>query len=292
MATKKRGLGKGLSALIPDEPVKYENTEANDNEKIKKVDISLIEPNKEQPRREFDTNKLTELAESIEKHGVIQPIIVRRKDKGYELVAGERRWRAAKKAGFKEVPCIVRELEQLQSTEIALIENIQREDLNPIEEALAYNSLIEKHNMTQEKVSEVVGKSRSYITNIVRLLNLDDRVRTFILNGKLTSGHGRTLLGIDNKDIQYKLAKTIIDKKISVRETEKLVKQIGKDKNRKVRKNNSNDYDPILSGIEESLRNALGTQVKIVKGRKKSKIEIEYYTDEDLDRILDVISLD
>ncbi|WP_202707888.1 ParB/RepB/Spo0J family partition protein [Sporosalibacterium faouarense] len=288
MAKKRTGLGKGLSALIPDQPINNDNID--NKASIEEIDITFIEPNKEQPRREFNSVKLNELAESIKIHGVIQPIIVRKKEEGYELIAGERRWRASKQAGLKRIPCIIREIEQLDSTKIALIENIQRENLNPIEEALAYKSLVEKHELTQEKISEIVGKSRSYITNLLRLLNLDKRVIGLIMKGEITSGHGRTLLAVENKEVQYKLAKSIIEKSLSVRETEKLVKNLSENKKNKNKKDNSVD-DPIISGIEESLRKTLGTKVKIVKGRKKSKIEIEYYSEEDLDRILDVLSI-
>lgn len=291
MTKKKRGLGKGLSALIPDEPISDEQQNIDDKDRVVNVEITFIEPNKEQPRREFDSEKISELAESIKRYGVIQPIIVKKNEDGYELVAGERRWRAAQKAGLKEIPCIVRELEQIKSTEIALVENIQREDLNSIEEAIAYKSLIEKYSFTQEKVSEVVGKSRSYITNTIRLLNLDERVIDFISDNKISSGHGRAILAIEDKDVQNKIAETIIKKGLSVRETEKLVKNFSKNKSVVKKENSDAGDDPILAGIEESLRKTLGTKVKIIKGRKKSKIEIEYYSDDDLERILDVLSV-
>lgn len=291
MTKKKRGLGKGLSALIPDEPISDEQQNIDDKDRVVNVEITFIEPNKEQPRREFDSEKISELAESIKRYGVIQPIIVKKNEDGYELVAGERRWRAAQKAGLKEIPCIVRELEQIKSTEIALVENIQREDLNSIEEAIAYKSLIEKYSFTQEKVSEVVGKSRSYITNTIRLLNLDKRVIDFISDNKISSGHGRAILAIEDKDVQNKISETIIKKGLSVRETEKLVKNFSKNKSVVKKENREVGDDPILAGIEESLRKTLGTKVKIIKGRKKSKIEIEYYSDDDLERILDVLSV-
>lgn len=289
MSTKKRRLGKGLSALIPDEAFENDKQIPDNLETIQDIDISLIEPNKEQPRKEFDQDKLLELSKSIKAHGVIQPIIVTKNDSGYELVAGERRWRAAKEAGLKEIPCIIRKLERLESTEIALIENIQRENLNAIEEALAYKSLIEKYRLTQEGVAEVVGKSRSYITNVIRLLNLDSRVIDLISEGSLSNGHGRTLLGIEKTEDQAKIAQIIIDKGLSVRETEKLVKEYGKNQAKK--KKVKGDKDPLIIGIEESLRKVLGTKVIISKGRKKSKIEIEYYSDEDLERILEVLSI-
>ena len=289
MSSNKRRLGKGLSALIPEEAFQSDNTMSDNLETIQNIDISLIEPNREQPRKEFDQDKLLELSKSVKAHGIIQPIIVTKNNGGYELVAGERRWRAAKGAGLKEIPCIVRKLERLESTEVALIENIQRENLNAIEEALAYRSLIEKYRLTQEGVADVVGKSRSYITNVTRLLNLDDRVISLISDGVLSSGHGRTLLGVKKSEAQINLAQIIIEKNLNVRETEKLVKEQGKNKTKN--KKDKRDKDPLTIGIEESLRKALGTKVIISKGKKKSKIEIEYYSDEDLERILDVLSI-
>lgn len=287
MAVKRRGLGKGLSALIPDEPSRN-NDEGKDSKGIIYIDINSIEPNEEQPRRQFNQESLLELSTSIKNHGIIQPIIVRRSEKGYQLIAGERRWRAAKIAGFKEIPCIVKDLKQLQSTKLALIENLQREDLNPIEEALAYKGLIDNHGLTQEEVSDVIGKSRSYIANVTRLLNLDKRVIELISRGELSSGHGRTLLGLENRKLQFEIAKVIVEKSLSVRETERLVKEMTKEnKNRKEKKKKK---DPSLIEIEETLRKALGTKVQISSGRKKGKIEIEYYSLEDLERIIEVIT--
>jgi ParB family chromosome partitioning protein len=284
---KRRGLGKGLSALIPDEPIK-EIEENSNGDGIENIDISLIEPNSEQPRRHFKEESIIELSKSIAAHGVLQPIIVRKVDKGYQIVAGERRWRAAKEAGLKEVPCIVKKIKQIESTEIALIENIQREDLNPIEEAIAYKKLIDKHELTQEEVSEIVGKSRSYIANMVRLLNLDRRVIEYIENGKISTGHGRALLALNNNELQYKIAVMIIEKGLNVRDTEKLINEMRKKKSNS--KNRKIEKDPILRTIEESLTKVLGTKVQISKGRKKGKIEIEYYNDDDLERIVELIS--
>ncbi|MTI70434.1 MAG: ParB/RepB/Spo0J family partition protein [Firmicutes bacterium] len=287
MAKKKRGLGKGLSALIPDEPVEQKKEDNNKNSIIN-IDIALIEPNGGQPRKDFSSEALEELTRSIEKHGVIQPIIVRKVDEGYQLVAGERRWRASKEAGLKEIPCIVKDIEQNKSTEIALIENIQREDLNSIEEALAYNNLIKEYNLTQEKISEVVGKSRSYIANIMRLLNLSDEVIKLISKGKLSSGHGRTLLGVKNEKEQIELAKKVIENNLSVRETEKLVKNLNKENDKSNTK--KRNKDPILLELEENLRKRFGTKVKINKKKNKGKIEIEYYSNEDLERILEILA--
>jgi len=288
VVVKKRGLGKGLSALIPDEPI--ENLTANNNnEGILNIDISLIEPNAEQPRRKFDKEAIKELANSISRHGVIQPIIVKKYNRGYQIIAGERRWRAAKEAGLKEIPAIVKELEQMQSTEIALIENIQREDLNIIEEALAYKNLVDKYNLTQEEISEVVGKSRPHIANILRLLNLDKRVIEMISKEMLSNGHGRALLGIEDKELQLKTATIVFEKSLSVRETEKLVKDLIKNQN-KSKKKIKKEKDPVLTEFEESLRKILGTKVSIIKGKNKGKIEIEYYSEDDLERILEVLA--
>ncbi|KPU26443.1 plasmid stablization protein ParB [Caloranaerobacter sp. TR13] len=287
MTKKRRGLGKGLAALIPDEPLN--NIENNDKDRVISVDVSLIKPNKEQPRREFTLDSLNELAESLKVHGLIQPIIVRKIDDGYELVAGERRWRAAKIAGLKEIPCIVRDFESRKSAEIALVENIQREDLNPIEEAIAYKRLMENYNLTQEEISTIVGKSRPYVANTLRLLNLSQEVISFILEGKLTSGHGRALLQIDDLNKQIKLAKEIIEKRLSVREAEKLVKELKNEVKSKKNNKKESKRDPFTLEIEEQLRKILGTKVQISKGKKKGKIEIEYYSQDDLDRILDII---
>ncbi len=293
MSVKKRGLGKGLSALIPDEPViDIENVDSSD-EKIKFIDITIVQPNKEQPRRDFDKDSLNELVDSIKKHGILQPIIVRKLDEGYEIVAGERRWRAAREAGLNTVPALVKELNQVEVSQIALIENIQREDLNSIEEAMAYKNLSEKYKLTQEEISQAVGKSRSYIANIMRLLNLDDEIINLISEGVITSGHGRTLLSIVDRDIRLQVSQTIVENSLSVRETEKLVKDLLEKKETKAINKADNvkkEKDPIILEIEESLRKFLGTKVSISKGSKKGKIEIEYYSDDDLERILELFS--
>lgn len=293
MSVKKRGLGKGLSALIPDEPlVDVLDMEVNE-EKIKLIDISLIEPNAEQPRREFDEEALSELVQSIQKHGILQPIIVRKQNNGYEIVAGERRWRAAKEAGLKEVPALVKELSQVEVSQIALIENLQREDLNPVEEAMAYKNLSEKYKLTQEEISQAVGKSRPYISNVMRLLNLEDEIINMISNGNISSGHGRALLAIEDGNSRIKLCQAIIEKGLSVRETEKLVKELIESKDKKnisEKKKNGSNKDPIILGIEDSLRKFFGTKVVVTKGNKKGKIEIEYYNDDDLERILELLS--
>ncbi|MBS4539302.1 ParB/RepB/Spo0J family partition protein [Clostridium sp. D2Q-11] len=288
MTKKKRGLGRGLSALIPDEP--QEEIKIIDNqgeEKIISVNISDIKPNANQPRQSFNNESLKELSESIEKVGLIQPIVVKKDKSGYEIIAGERRFRAAKLIGLDKVPCILRSEDERKSTEMALVENIQREDLNSIEEAIAYDHMLKKHNLTQEELSEIVGKSRTYISNLIRLLNLSDKVKSMIKKGQLSSGHGRTLLSISDKEKQYNVALSILENDLSVRETEKLVKELQKPKQQKPKKEKK--QDPLTKGIEENLRKILGTKVTINKGKKKSKIEIEYYNDEDLDRILELL---
>lgn len=281
---KKRGLGKGLSALIPDEPIEELLDIDDEKEAITSINISLIEPNKNQPRKEFDKEKLNELSHSIKTYGVIQPIIVRKVGPNYEIVAGERRWKASKMAGLKEVPCLVKKIEDLEAMKLALIENIQREDLNPIEEARAFKELIEKHKLTQEELAKVVGKSRSYIANTLRLLKLDSDTLNKIEDGEISSGHGRALLSIENETDRKKASKEIIDKKLNVRETEDIAKKI------KVKKNKNKDMkDPVLVELEENLMSYLGTKTRIIHGKERGKIEIEYYGYEDLERILDVI---
>lgn len=287
---KKRGLGKGLSALIPDDIVEENIEIAADEDIVKKVDITLIEPNENQPRRVFDYDSLNEMADSISKHGLIQPIVVRKSGNGYEIIAGERRWRGAQIAGLSEIPCLIKEVKNLESAELALIENIQRENLNPIEEALAYDSLINKYNLTQEEVSNVVGKSRPYITNLIRLLNLDERILDLISAKELSSGHGRTLLQIEDKDKQFEIAKMIMQEGLSVRATEKLVKDLINKKPTNNTKKDKIEKDSNIVDIEESLRRLFGTKVEINKGKNKGKIEIEYYNEEDLERILELLT--
>lgn len=290
MTLKKRGLGRGLAALIPEEPINEKENTFSDGEKIVNIEIDLIEPNSEQPRKNFEEDALEELTQSIKRHGVLQPIIVRRLGKGYEIVAGERRWRASKNAGLKEMPCIIKDLEQIQYTEIALIENIQREDLNSIDEAYAYKRLIDKYSLTQDEVASVIGKSRPYISNVMRLLNLNEEVIKLISSALISNGHGRALLALEDKEVQLEVARSIIDNDLSVRETEKLVREMCKKEERKSKKTVEKVKDPMIGEIEESLRKVLGTKVQVVKGRKKGKIEIEYYSDEDLERIIEILS--
>ena len=288
MVAKKRGLGRGLSALIPDEPIEEILNMEEEKGNIMNVDIDHIKPNEDQARKEFDETSLNELSESIKKYGIIQPIIVRKVENEYEIIAGERRWRASKEAGLKEIPCIVRDVEELEATKLSLIENLQREDLNPIEEAIAYKGLMEKYNFTQEDVSKVVGKSRPYIANSIRLLNLDEAIKKQIAEGKISSGHGRALLSIDDKKTQLKVVDDVVNKNLNVRETEEVVKNI-KEKKKKPR-NKKEIKDPFVIEVEENLMRLLGTKVQISPGKDKGKIEIEYYSDEDLERLVEIIS--
>ena len=277
---KKTGLGKGLDALFGDRPL---IEEINENDTIKKLKITEVEPNKNQPRSHFDEEALEELAESIKKYGLIQPIVVTKKDGYYEIVAGERRWRACKKAGLAEISAIIRDDDERKNKEIALIENIQREDLNPIEKALGIKLLMKEYNLTQMQVSEVIGKSRSAIANTVRLLNLDERVIELVKNGKLTEGHCRALLAIEDKDKQYKMALKMVEEGSTVREIEDTVYK----KNKTKKKNTQ--YEAIYRDIENTFQGFFGTKVKLDAGKKKGKIVIEYSSNEDLERILDLI---
>lgn len=277
---KKTGLGKGLDALFANN---IEDEEIRDNEVIEKLKITEVEPNRNQPRKNFDEEALEELSESIKRYGVIQPIIVVKKDDYYEIVAGERRWRASKKAGLKEIPAIVREGNERKNKEIALIENVQREDLNAYEKALGIKELMDEYDLTQQEVSEVLGKSRSSIANTVRLLNLDERVLEFVKQGKLAEGHARTLLAIDDKDKQYQMAVKMIEKGATVRDFEKNVNY------KKNMKKKDQKYEAIFRDIENSFQGFFGTKVKLEPGKRKGKIVIEYASNEDLERILELI---
>ena len=298
--TKKTGLGKGLDALfsntiLEDEKEEYQkkdnienekkqnNDEDNNSEKIHKIKITEIEPNKDQPRRIFNSESIDELAESIKKYGVIQPIIVSKKENYYEIIAGERRWRASKKAGLEEIPCIIRESEEKEKKEIALIENIQREDINPIEKARSFRAVLDEYGMTQAQLAETLGISRSALTNTVRLLNLDPRVIELALDGKLSEGHCRSLLAIEELDKQYEFALQIIENGDSVREIERKVK------NKKQGKEKTEQYESIYRDIEDKFQGFFGTKVKLNAGKKKGKIIIEYVSNEDLERILELL---
>lgn len=284
---KKFGLGKGLGALIPEENLQDKILENNNGVNV--ININLIKANAEQPRKNFDEEKIIQLSESIKEHGIIQPIILKKDGETYSIVAGERRWRAAKIAGLKEIPSIIMNLSSKEILEISLIENIQRQDLNPIEEAIAYKKLIDDFKLTQEQLSNRIGKSRTSITNCLRLLNLDERVQEYLIDGVITEGHGRAILSVQDKELQYKLAQSIIDEGLSVRETEKLIKIIGKEK--KTLKNEVKNENPYYVDIKDKLESLFGTKVLLMDKKNKGKIEIEYYSQEDLQRILDILNI-
>ena len=297
MAVKKSGLGKGLDSLIADKGVKpvekaapVPSTEKADGAVL--MNITKVEPNREQPRKKFDEDALLELSESIKQFGVLQPLLVTERDDYYEIIAGERRWRAAKMAGIKEVPVIVGKYTEQEIMEISLIENIQREDLNPIEEAQAYKRLLTEFNLKQDEVAERVSKSRTAVTNAMRLLKLNDKVQQMLIDEMLTTGHARALLAIEDQEKQYEVAQKIFDEKLSVRDTEKLVKNLQNEKPEG--KGTVNKIDPQLLAIyrdlEEQMKSVLGTKVYInPKDDKKGKLEIEYYSQDELDRIIDLL---
>lgn len=292
-AKKKTGLGRGLNTLIPSAPVKETETEKilKKDEQIKSevmVPILKVEPNPDQPRRQFDEDALQELADSIKQYGILQPLIVKKHDKFYEIIAGERRWRAAKLAGLKEVPVLIRDYTENEIVEIALIENIQREDLNPIEEALAYKRLMEEFSLKQDQVAAKVSKSRAAITNSLRLLKLDPRVQNLLSEEMISTGHARALLAIIDPDQQYEIAMKVFDEKLSVREIEKLVKQLARKKKESPKEDNK-VHEFLFANMEESLKQALGSKVNIKNKNNKGKIEIEYYSKEELDRLVDML---
>ena len=281
MAVKKTGLGKGLDALFSS-PI-IENNE-DERETVKQLKLTEIEPNKSQARKIFDEESIEELASSIKEYGVIQPIIVSKKNNYYEIIAGERRWRASKKAGLEKIPAIIRDDNTQKNKEISLIENIQREDLNPIEKARGIKELMDEHNLTQERVAEKLGKSRSSIANTVRLLNLDERVINLALEGKLTEGHCRSLMAVNDPDKQYEMAKYIIESGDSVRAVEKKVRV------RKKTNSRTDKYLPIYRDIENTFQEFFGTKVKLDAGEKAGKIIIKYNSNEDLERILSLLN--
>lgn len=291
MAIKKTGLGKGLDSLIPDVKEKSDKKEKVEKKDESRLKISLIEPNREQPRRNFDEDALLELADSIKQFGVLQPLLVQKKGSYYEIVAGERRWRAAKLAGLKEVPVIIKKFTEQQTVEISLIENIQRENLNPIEEAIAYKRLLTEFQLKQDEVAERVSKSRTAVTNYMRLLKLSERVQQMIIDDKITTGHARTLITIEDQELQYSLATKVFDENLSVRETERLVKKLQsekkKEKHEKQNKQQENEF--IYKNIENTIAEIVGTKVTVnQKNKNKGKIEIEYYSDDELERLLDL----
>lgn len=310
---KRTGLGKGLGAIFGEEVVesreetrkRVKNTEneiEKSSDKSKKTEdetegstevlikISKIEPNREQPRKDFNPEAIGELADSIRQYGVLQPLLVQKKDDYYEIIAGERRWRAAKEAGLKEVPVVIREYSKQQTMEIALIENVQREDLNPVEEALAYRQLMEEFTLTQEEIAARVSKNRATITNSLRLLKLDNRILEMLSQGQLSGGHARALLSIEDGEVQYETALKIIKNKLSVRDVEKLVKLLGKPKKVKPKEEEERDISFIFRDLEERMKQVMGTKVNInKKDRNKGRIEIEYYSEAELERLVELI---
>ena len=288
-----RGLGKGLDSLIPDivEPARN-----NDKEKTKPqspdsyIDINLVEPNREQPRKNFDEDSLLELAESIKQFGLLQPILVQDRKTYYQIIAGERRWRASKIAGLKKVPVIIRNLTEQEIVEISLIENIQREDLNPIEEALAYKKLLTEFNLKQDEVAERVSKSRTSVTNSMRLLKLCDEVQQMVINDMISTGHARAILSVEDSEEQYTLAQKIFDEKLSVREVEKYIKNLNKPAKQKKVDNKS--LNAIYQEVEEGLKQSLGTKVSVSSksGNGSGKIEIEFFNHDDFERIIDLLT--
>jgi len=283
----KKGLGRGLAALI-DTETSLEKKDGNAGGEVQSVSISKVAPNKDQPRKNFNEDALQELAESIKQHGVIQPLLVVKRDDYYEIVAGERRWRAAQIAGLKDIPIVVRDLTEQEIVEVSIIENLQREDLNPIEEANAYKRLMTEFSMTQDEVSERVSKSRTAIANSVRLLKLCDEVQNMLIQDMISAGHARALLGVDDPEDQFVLAQRAFDEKLSVREIEKIVKNRGKN-NHKVKENQS-QLENVYRDIETRLKDRLSTKVNITgKDNGTGKIEIEFYSADELDRILGLI---
>ena len=289
--SRKNALGRGFEDLfsnteIVEKEVNIKPEHEGSGEDIVYIDINEIKPNRTQPRKFFDAEKIKELAESIKKYGVIQPIMLRPEALGYEIVAGERRWRAAREAGLKVVPALVRDLDEEQNMFIALIENIQREDLNPIEEARAYDEMSQKYRMTQEEISNSMGKSRPYIANMLRLLKLNEKVQDLVLQGMISQGHGKILAGIQNKDKQLKLANETVSKNLTVRQLEKLAagkEKLCSEKNRSAKKSRE------ILNVEEELKILLGTKVEIKSDGKKGTIEIEFYSREELERLYEIM---
>lgn len=310
----KRGLGKGLGAFFGEEDIKdktageggkpeqtAQKEEKKNAEKVvvekivekpveQKLKVSLIEPNGTQPRKKFDEESLKELADSIKQYGVLQPLLVQKKGSHYEIIAGERRWRAAKMAGLTEIPVVIREYNKQQTMEIALIENVQRDDLNPIEEAQAYQRLIQEFDLTQEEIASRVSKNRATITNSMRLLKLDKRVQQMLIDGKISSGHARALLGLEEGESQYQAAVKIVQENLSVRDVEKLVKLMNQPKKKKKETETGPDVNLIYRQIEDKLKSIMGTKVVINrKDKNKGRIEIEYYSQEELERLIELM---
>ena len=291
-APKNRGLGKGLEALfsnseIDTQEISVTKKEESEEKGISFININEIKPNQNQPRKSFNEEKLEELAASIIENGLIQPVILRKADKGYEIVAGERRWRACRKAGLKEIPCIIREFTNEQNMLIAIIENMQREDLNPIEEAEGLNQMIVNFGMTQEQVSKSVGKSRPYITNALRLLKLPSEIREMLLANQLSAGHARAIAGIGDTEKQIQLAEYAIKEGLSVREIEKIIKEENAPKKKISRKKAEKSAD--VRKVEDDLKQIMGTKVNLNQSGKKGKIEIEYYSRDELERLIEML---
>ncbi|HHV58638.1 MAG TPA: ParB/RepB/Spo0J family partition protein [Firmicutes bacterium] len=278
----RHGLGRGLAALLPA-------VEAQGDEPVREVPVKEIRPNSFQPRRVFDEEKLAELAESVRAHGVLQPVVVRAVIGGFELVAGERRWRAAQLAGLERVPVVVRELSDAEMMEIALIENLQREDLNPLEEATAYQRLLQEFGLTQEELARRLGKSRSHIANIIRLLNLPAGVQEYVSRGTISMGHARALLALEDAELQNQVCRQVVTKNLSVRETENLIRSLLTRKKQQKKKKPA-ALDPWMVEVETNLKHALATQVRIKPGRRGGRIEIEYYSTEDLERLTGLLA--
>ena len=309
MTVRKGGLGRGLDAMISETAVKPKTavtkkaavrttkvTKKDTEEKVKEegsvliVKMTQIEPNRSQPRKQFDEDALLELSESIKQFGVLQPLLVQKKGDYYEIIAGEIRWRASKLAGLKEVPVIVKDFSEQETVEISLIENIQRENLNPIEEAAAYKRLMEEFHLKQDVIAERVSKSRTAVTNSMRLLKLDERVQQMLVDEMLTTGHARALLAIENKDEQHAAAVKVFDEKLNVRETEKLVKLLLNPAEPKPEKEKNSAEDLVYEQLEEKIKGIIGSKVAIRrKNRDKGKIEIEYYSQEELERIVELL---
>ena len=297
MAVKSKGLGRGLDTLIPEKKSIKSSQKSETSKSAEKQEpqngelmmkINMVEPNRDQPRKNFEEDALLELADSIKQMGVLQPLLVRKRNDYYEIIAGERRWRAAKIAGLKEVPVIIKDYTEQEIVEIGLIENIQRENLNPIEEAMAYKKLLEEFHLKQDEVAERVSKSRTAVTNSMRLLKLNEKVQQMIIDDMITTGHARALLAIDDQKQQYILANKIFDEKLSVRETEKLIKDIKNPKKPKIKKPVENAF--LYDDLANKMKEVMGTKVYIsTKGNGKGKIEIEYYSDKELERMFDMI---
>lgn len=319
MAVKRGGLGKGLDSMIPvldstatkkktgrtaidkealqnaaKEAHKHQKEkmefEGKPGEQVQIVKLTKVEPSREQPRKQFDADALQELAESIKQFGVLQPLLVQKKEDYYEIIAGERRWRASKLAGLKEVPVIVKEFTEQEAVEISLIENIQREDLNPIEEAMAYKRLMEEFHLKQDAIAERVSKSRTAVTNSMRLLKLDDRVQQMLIDEMISTGHARALLALESKDAQAEAAVKVFDEKLSVRETERLVKELLNPVQKKEEKPKNQAEELVYKNLEEKIKQIIGSKVAINRRtNNKGKIEIEYYSQEELERIVELL---